>query len=554
MAMPLLGDNGKPAQVKCNKQRWDEVKSDALQIYRDEDKDLKTTMAVIQEIYGFKASIRKWKSMLKEWNCRKNISIQGMQWIVAKGTERSGEGKDTTFVHSGTRVTTQRIENFKRKKTGGGPATTPPNIVYSTPPGPESPPAGFESPPAGFESPPAGFESLPAGLENLAADLNSERHSIKEMYEELVEYNASLYQMPSISITQHSSVRLLSPKIKFPPTTMFDLEELPFKSVMERFLLDEEHPWSVFTLRYQNDDFDFALAKLQERAAQVLGFTDFPKEQNSSPIICDIEDQFFLELYSEMCWDQEDKPHEAFALHKSFGLALTLAEYQDKQKCSVLEITSSAKHMHQVLVEHSTNVDPVLFGSKEAIDHWSYGPFLKKEGKWISRVKQLLLACESAINLETHDSQLLAHLRCDFIDLLLDIESDDNEALSLDLDSLPRFERQLRETDPDAEESIQMLTFDFHQTSPHRYGTWSSERHSQIREYLLSNHRSCNTFSESNPYLTQSGLFSGTRNLAEGDRDPSSTESQIESISHKYGLTYSDSEITGISDSIFMKP
>lgn len=137
--MPLLGDKGKPAQVKCNKQRWDEIKSDALQIYRDEDKDLKTTMAVIQEIHGFKAgyvrnfntytryscksSIRKWKDKLKEWDCRKNISIQDMQWIVAKGTKRAGEGKDTRFVHSGTRVTTQRIENFKRRKTRGEPAS-----------------------------------------------------------------------------------------------------------------------------------------------------------------------------------------------------------------------------------------------------------------------------------------------------------------------------------------------------------------------------------------------------------------------------------------------
>lgn len=138
-AMPLLGDDGKSAQVKCNKQIWDEIKSDAIQMYRDEDKDLKTTMAVIQEIYGFKAryvrnlntytryshksSTRKWKDKLKEWDCRKNISIQGMQWIVSKGTKRSGEGKDTTFVHSGTRVTTQRIENFKRRKTREGPAS-----------------------------------------------------------------------------------------------------------------------------------------------------------------------------------------------------------------------------------------------------------------------------------------------------------------------------------------------------------------------------------------------------------------------------------------------
>ncbi|KFY83407.1 hypothetical protein V498_08096 [Pseudogymnoascus sp. VKM F-4517 (FW-2822)] len=196
-----------------------------------------------------------------------------------------------------------------------------------------------------------------------------------------------------------------------------------------------------------------------------------------------------------MCWEQEDEHHEAFALEKSFGLALTLAEYQDKLNCTVFEIASSAKHMHQVLVEHSTNVDPVLFGSNEAMDHWSYGPFLEKEGRRTSRAEQLRLACESAMNSETHHSQLIAPLKCDFIDLLLGIELDDNEALSLDLDSLPRSKRQLRESDPDAEESIQILTFDLYQNSSRLDGTWSSGRQSHIREYLLHNYRSCNTSS-----------------------------------------------------------
>lgn len=311
------------------------------------------------------------------------------------------------------------------------------------------------------------------------------------MYGEFIEYNASLSQIPSIYITQNSLLRPLSPKIRHPPAAMFDLEELPYMSAIERYLLNEEDPWSIFTLSYQNGDSDIALAKLQETAAQVLGFTDFPKpkEQNSSPQIRDIGDHFFLQLYSEMCWDQEDEPHESFSLDKSFGLALTLAEYQDKLKCTVLEIASSVKHIHQVLVEHSTNVDPVLFGSNEAIDHWSYGPFLKMEGGWTFRVEQLRLACESAMNSETHDSQLIAPLKCDFIDLLLGIEPDDNEALSLDLDSLPRFERQLRENDPEAEESIQMLIFDLHQNSSRLDGTWSSGRQSRIREYLLSDYR-----------------------------------------------------------------
>lgn len=388
------------------------------------------------------------------------------------------------------------------------------------------------------------------------------------MYEELDEYNAPLSHMLNISVTHPSSVRPLSSKIDHPPPTMSDLEKLPFTSAIEKYLLDEEDPWSTFSFFYRNNN-KLSITKLQERAAQVLGLTDFPEEQNLLPYIHNIGEQFSQNLYSEMCWEED----EVFALDNSFGLAFTLAKYQDKLKCSVLEIASSAKHMHQVLLEHSTNMNSAHFGSKEeiGIGHWSYGPFLKNKGRRTSRIDQLLLACESAMNSETHDSQLIAPLQCDFIDLLLGIELDEDKELSSDIDSLPRFERLRPENGPYAEESTQMLTFDLHQNSPRPDLTWSSDRQSRVREFLLSNYHSCNTSSERNPHLAQPGLFSGIRIPAEGDRDPSglfsktsnsaeedgnpsSTGSLIESSSCKYGLTYSVSEITGISDSIFMSP
>lgn len=373
--------------------------------------------------------------------------------------------------------------------------------------------------------------------------------------------------MPNVSVTYPSSVGPLSSKIEHPPPTMSNSEKLPFTPAIKRYLLDEEPPWSIFSGLYRNSN---SKAKLPERATQVLGLSDFPKEQNVSLHIRGIGEQFSQNLYSDMCWEQEDEPSRAFALDKSCGLAITLAEYQDKLKCSALEIASSAKYMHQVLLEHPTNVNFAHFGSKEEIGHWSYGPFLERYGpfleneddgetelRWVlrrtSHIDQLLLACESAIKSETHDSQLIAPLPCDFINLL-GVESDENEEFSLDLDKLARFGRLLRENDPDAEEGIQMLTFDMLQNHPRSSGAWSLERQSRVREYLLANRRSSNTSSESNPHLAQPGLFSGTRNPSEGDKDSSSTGSLIESTSDKYGLTCSVSEITGISDSIFMSP
>ncbi len=46
-----------------------------------------------------------------------------MQCIVAKGTKRAREGKDTTFFYGDTQITTKRIENFKRRNTGELPAS-----------------------------------------------------------------------------------------------------------------------------------------------------------------------------------------------------------------------------------------------------------------------------------------------------------------------------------------------------------------------------------------------------------------------------------------------
>lgn len=122
-----------------NNTTWDDIKSDAFRFYMDEGKDLKTTMAAIREIHGFKAryakkfnphtrylhnsSERTWKLKFDEWCYKKNISKEDMQWIVAKRAKRTAEGKDTAFDYYGTQVTTKRIENFKRRKTEEGPVS-----------------------------------------------------------------------------------------------------------------------------------------------------------------------------------------------------------------------------------------------------------------------------------------------------------------------------------------------------------------------------------------------------------------------------------------------
>lgn len=67
------------------------------------------------------SSPRAWKDQTKEWGWHKNIPQGDMQWIVAKGTKRAQEGKDTAYFYGETQVTARKIENFKRRKTAEVP-------------------------------------------------------------------------------------------------------------------------------------------------------------------------------------------------------------------------------------------------------------------------------------------------------------------------------------------------------------------------------------------------------------------------------------------------
>ena len=60
---------------------------------------------------------RTWKNKLKSWNFEKYLSTSDMKFVVAKAEKRSREGKDTFFFHGESQVTSERIQNFKKRKT-----------------------------------------------------------------------------------------------------------------------------------------------------------------------------------------------------------------------------------------------------------------------------------------------------------------------------------------------------------------------------------------------------------------------------------------------------
>jgi len=60
---------------------------------------------------------RKWKSKLKDWGYLKKLNEDDMKIVVAKVDKRSREGKHTVVSHAGSKITIERMRNFKRRKT-----------------------------------------------------------------------------------------------------------------------------------------------------------------------------------------------------------------------------------------------------------------------------------------------------------------------------------------------------------------------------------------------------------------------------------------------------
>ncbi|PQE32582.1 hypothetical protein CJF32_00004115 [Rutstroemia sp. NJR-2017a WRK4] len=136
----VLNVAAQPGTTKAkNDAKWDAMRERIHHIYVEENNTLSTTRDIIYKEYTFRAGTRKWKDKLKEWKFDKNLSIKDMQVVVAKQQKRAREGKDTVFIHGSAEITSERIENFKRRKVSKMPdavspsAETPENVTYSTP-------------------------------------------------------------------------------------------------------------------------------------------------------------------------------------------------------------------------------------------------------------------------------------------------------------------------------------------------------------------------------------------------------------------------------------
>jgi hypothetical protein len=211
---------------------------------------------------------------------------------------------------------------------------------------------------------------------------------------------------------------------------------------------------------------------------------------------------------------------------------LVIYGFSFARECLVLDIINAAKYMYQVLLEHSSHLDVILYGIDKAKAHRDYGLLLRKEGKWTRSAENLRLACEFAVDSRKHDSGLIALLRSEYVALLPHLASE-----PIGEDSLVERIRKL-------------LIRNNRQTSPHMQEVSKVVQPSRIDDYLSSDLPVQLVTLEPSEvsYVAQFRLPS---NPVHGDGDRMSTASSSATASYKYGLlTYPCSEITGISDFI----
>lgn len=122
------------------REKWASIKDAFHQLYVVEGKTLEYTMAEFERKYSFRASERKWKMQIKEWNFEKNINQKDMAILVAKEEKRArDEEKETSFYWRGKQIRPEKLANFKKRRIveeivpASPSAETPMDITYGTP-------------------------------------------------------------------------------------------------------------------------------------------------------------------------------------------------------------------------------------------------------------------------------------------------------------------------------------------------------------------------------------------------------------------------------------
>jgi len=198
-------------------------------------------------------------------------------------------------------------------------------------------------------------------------------------------------------------------------------------------------------------------------------------------------------------------------------------------QCSILDILHGAKHIYKVLLEHSDlSLDVTIDAIEKAKAHQKYGLLLRGDEEWITSAEQVILALKSAANYDMH---LMALLRSDYLELSPHLLENDSITEQL-RQMLPHIGSRDSSQIQDTPEDISVLP---------------------VEEDLLSDlpthFTSRGPFAVS--YVAEFELPLRASKPAKGSGSRTSITEWSSSVSRKIALTYSDCEISGVSDSVW---
>ncbi|KAI1336978.1 hypothetical protein F5Y15DRAFT_165962 [Xylariaceae sp. FL0016] len=82
-------------------------------LYRDQNKTLKETMAIMQESHNFFATVRMYKARFQQWGIEKKIKAEDAVEIFRQQTARAKAGKPSVAYVRGRRINPDRLQRYR---------------------------------------------------------------------------------------------------------------------------------------------------------------------------------------------------------------------------------------------------------------------------------------------------------------------------------------------------------------------------------------------------------------------------------------------------------
>lgn len=95
---------------------WESIKPIFTELYIDQEKELKDVMAILDKEYGFRATIKMYKTRITVWNLRRSLNHAEVLQVIAMTERRRAQGKQTVVMLRGRPVDLEKVIRHQRRK------------------------------------------------------------------------------------------------------------------------------------------------------------------------------------------------------------------------------------------------------------------------------------------------------------------------------------------------------------------------------------------------------------------------------------------------------